>query len=207
MRVRVHLELVEQLGQAWVRDGISGSDLKQEEIRETMEPVVTQDILSRQVTDVTEKLNAFGIDCHLPARHRSPEMRGAGHITKHGGAWGSRPACLFRRLLIKLVLLIQLSAERAVCSGSLLFPVRRTLGLVCNMRSETIRITCNTIKYGQRGVVIDEEKLGHNVMRSFSLDSGAVWEILQAFEVNMAALTVLPQYGWVLITFILSVFV
>lgn len=44
-------------------------------------------------------------------------------------------------------------------------------------------------------------------MRSFSLDSGAVWEILQAFGVNMAALTVLPQYGWVLITFILSVFV
>ena len=54
MTVRVHLELVEQLSQAWVLDGVSGSALKQEEIPETMEPVVTQDILLRQATGVTK---------------------------------------------------------------------------------------------------------------------------------------------------------
>lgn len=63
--------------------------------------------------------------------------------------------------------------------------------------------------YGQRFVDVPQEirSLSPVYMRSISLDSGAVRELLQAFGMNMAALTILPQYGWVLITLILSVFV
>jgi len=39
------------------------------------------------------------------------------------------------------------------------------------------------------------------------LDSGAIWEVLQVLRTKMSPISLLPQYGWVLITFILSVFV
>ena len=45
-------------------------------------------------------------------------------------------------------------------------------------------------------------------MRSISLNSGAFWEFLEAFELKMAVFsTIPPQYGWVLITLILSILV
>ena len=44
-------------------------------------------------------------------------------------------------------------------------------------------------------------------MRSVTLDSGAIWEFLTALQLDMALLTIPPQYGYVLITLILSIMV
>ncbi|DBB06139.1 hypothetical protein WJX82_010962 [Trebouxia sp. C0006] len=42
-------------------------------------------------------------------------------------------------------------------------------------------------------------------MRSITFHSGAIWEFVKALHLNMAVLTVPPQYGYVLITLILSI--
>ena len=198
MEMRVHLKSAEKLGQAWVLDSVSGSDLEQEEIPKTTEPVITQDILSRQATvGGRGNIRLAGFECHLPPRRRSPGMPGVGHIEKHDGAWGSRPTFLSRTGQGT-----QNMPNDAVCPGS-----QRSQETLSGILIEEVSLATCAPKPSTSRDSSDVVKLGHNVMRSFSIDSGPVLEIIKAFGIDMAALTILPQYGWVLITLILSVFV
>ncbi len=60
--------------------------------------------------------------------------------------------------------------------------------------------------HGGRGVDVSKA-LGSitNAMRSITFHSGAIWEFVEALHLNMAVLTIPPQYGYVLITLILSI--
>ena len=154
-------------------------------------------------------------------------MHGAGHIEKRDGAWGPCPASLGRPGQGRYSgLQTTLYTYRLNCCSEAppgipivvrkhrpAFRSRRRSRLppFATPKPHASRLGRLVVRhdYGQRrrrrcGETRSSEP---SVMRSFSLDSGAVWEILQAFGIEMAALTILPQYGWVLITLILSVFV
>ncbi len=44
-------------------------------------------------------------------------------------------------------------------------------------------------------------------MRSITLNSGAIWEFLEALQLKMVGLTISPQYGWVLVTLLAAIIV